>query len=647
MKSNRFFRIIALLVGLAVLLPLGGVRARLSEVTPLAVKFQLPWEQGKAWVALDGFDNGFKRLRNSPHHYLNGGAVDFTPYNGIQRGVDTSNFWVTAVAPGKVTEVGWCHLKLDHGNGWTSEYQFIANIQVKLGDAVYRNQRLAVIADGVRQPFCIPHVEDEIPHLHFSLRPTMRDIRFAGWLVEYLPLLNWTTFTKGNIKVGSYRPLMNLPDQQIVLRQAIEWNTLYHGSVDAFLYERWSLNLSDLTTFTVTVSPQTNGLSLLVFLLDTNGYEIISTDTGSIKTTQPAGQYFIQIIPKSGQGRYTLIANKEETPLPSGPYIYTEVEVPSIDIGQTTLTTVGLKNVPAEGYSSTEFTCTYDPAIVSISEITPTTLFGLDPAVAINGPQNGTFIVAIAGSHGNRANTSGAAFTYITTGLQAGQTTLECRARISKGDGVLTSIEYIPDTLTVRAPVPQPTPTATSSFWSTPTALPEPTQTPWPSPSPSLVPTETPIPTSTATPFASPTVLPDSPGTLTGQVSAFKPVTIHLYDSTDTLRDSILLGSDGIFGLQAPAGSYTVIATASGHLKALATVNLIAGQTTTLPATYLLAGDIDENQVIDQFDALTIGMNYNANTPQAADLNNDGIINVLDLELLAQNYRKPGPVWWR
>jgi hypothetical protein len=60
----------------------------------------------------------------------------------------------------------------------------------------------------------------------------------------------------------------------------------------------------------------------------------------------------------------------------------------------------------------------------------------------------------------------------------------------------------------------------------------------------------------------------------------------------------------------------------------------------------LLAGDIDGNNVIDQFDALTIGMSYNTATPAAADLNNDGTINVLDLELLAKNYRKTGPLPW-
>jgi hypothetical protein len=39
-------------------------------------------------------------------------------------------------------------------------------------------------------------------------------------------------------------------------------------------------------------------------------------------------------------------------------------------------------------------------------------------------------------------------------------------------------------------------------------------------------------------------------------------------------------------------------------------------------------------------------MSYNAATPPEADLNNDGVINVLDLELLASNYRISAPQNW-
>jgi len=65
-----------------------------------------------------------------------------------------------------------------------------------------------------------------------------------------------------------------------------------------------------------------------------------------------------------------------------------------------------------------------------------------------------------------------------------------------------------------------------------------------------------------------------------------------------------------------------------------------------LPTITLLAGDVDSNNEINQLDAMTVGMSYNTAEPPGADFNNDGIINVLDLELLARNYRKTGPVVW-
>ncbi len=105
--------------------------------------------------------------------------------------------------------------------------------------------------------------------------------------------------------------------------------------------------------------------------------------------------------------------------------------------------------------------------------------------------------------------------------------------------------------------------------------------------------------------------------------------------------------NEGSFQLSAPAGTYTLVAVANGFLSAQGSVTITSGSSVTQPTVTLLAGDIDNNNVIDQFDAMTIGMSYNTATPAAADLNNDGIINVLDLELLAQNYRKTGPIPWQ
>jgi hypothetical protein len=133
--------------------------------------------------------------------------------------------------------------------------------------------------------------------------------------------------------------------------------------------------------------------------------------------------------------------------------------------------------------------------------------------------------------------------------------------------------------------------------------------------------------------------------TITGQVLAGKPVTVSLYNTDNSLATSVTANSDGTFSFTAPAGTYTLVATASGYLSAQGSITPSLGS--TMPTISLPAGDIDKNNVIDQFDALTIGINYNTAIPSAADLNNDGVINVLDLELLARNYRRVGSLVWQ
>ena len=134
---------------------------------------------------------------------------------------------------------------------------------------------------------------------------------------------------------------------------------------------------------------------------------------------------------------------------------------------------------------------------------------------------------------------------------------------------------------------------------------------------------------------------------LSGQVIASKPVTISVYGANNVLITSVAASLNNSFAVTLSAGTYTVVASASGFLNAQGSFSVTSNLTTTLPIITLLAGDIDGNNAIDQFDALTIGMSYNASVPAAADLNGDGIINVLDLELLAGNYRETGPVVWQ
>src|SRR5215207_5800948 len=403
MKSRYLLRAICLLALLASFVPAGNVSALVSTAVPPVDMFQLPWEQGLAWVAIDGLDNGIKRPLSSSHNFTVGGAIDFAPHNNMVKGENTSTFWTTAAAAGTVVGTSSCHVILDHGNGWITQYQFLAKVQVKLGDAVSRNQRLGIIADGVRQQFCPGSVEPNVPHLHFMLRPTMRNATFAGWQVNYLPILNKTTFTKNGETLGLFKPLLNVMDSPATPTPTPSATTIPG---------------SETPTASVTPSP-----------------------------------------------------TRENSPTPTlfGPYVSTTVDPLSIFIGETAQATVRLNNVPAEGYTSAEFTCSFSANLVEVSNITVTELFGTDSVVAINGPQGNNFIVAIAGSNGNKATASGTVFTFDVKGLQVGETNLGCEARVSQGNNILTQIPSARTFLTVLSTEDTPTPNLTPG---TPTVLP-------------------------------------------------------------------------------------------------------------------------------------------------------------------------------
>lgn len=377
---------------------------------------------------------------------------------------------------------------------------------------------------------------------------------------------------------------------QIIIRSTTFWDAVFNGTVNANRYERWSLQLVEAENFTVSVITTSGTLTPDIYLLDANENQIAvangTLSNASLTTNQPAGDYFIQIQPHSGDGTYLMeITRVEQVVEPTASVVLNPA---SVVVGGTAVGTIMLTNVPAGGYASAEFTCTYNPALIQISNIADAGLFGSDPAVAIFGPANGSFVFAVAGSNGQRATADGAVFTFTVTALAAGSAEINCVARVSTG-GALTTIASIPVSLLIEEPT----------------------------------------------------------ATLNGTVHATKTVTVTLYRQDTTVEATATADANGNFTMTAPAGTYTVVASAPGFLKAQGNPVLTAGATKTMQTISLLAGDIDGNDVIDQFDALTIGMNYNLAAPTAADLNNDGTINVLDLELLAANYREAGALAWQ
>ena len=828
----------SLVVMLVSFIPLNQPAQAQTTLPPVDM-FQLPWDAGIAWVALDGFDDGSERAPGSPHNYRNGGAVDFAPRATMFTGEDTSNFWVTAAAAGTVTEISICHLKITHSGGWITEYQFLGNIQVHLGDTVARNQRLGIIADGLRYKYCPGYVEPNVPHVHFTLRPSMVGATFAGWQFKYNSFWNTTTFAKDGKIVTLYKPLLNVMSQPAPTPTPTGPTPTGQASATPTLGTTTTpgtpqpTNTTDPLATATSTGQATNTPDPFATATPT-GQATNTPDPFATATPTPAGQSTFTPDPfatatPTGQPTNTPDPFATATPTPFGSNVSTTVNPTSLMVGETTLATVSLNNVPAQGYTSAEFTCTFDPALVETSNITVTSLFGADSVAAINMPQDGTFIIAIAGTQGNRATTSGAAFTFDVTALQAGQATINCTARISTGNSALTPLPSSGAVLAIlSADTPTPTFTPTPAFTSTPAFTPTvppptttssgPTFTPppastatptvpadwltftnttygfqfkyppqgqivsggtdsftrinlpfaagtnlsekylevvvgqnvtecksplqtqdpgvtvtinginflkqtgaegaagslyqwvafstlrdgvcvslnfilhshnpgnfatpppvfdfaaesavfdqmvgtfaWLSQLPTSTPTigstpvESPTPGSTSTPaFTATPMVPMSPtpsggnGAITGQVTASKPVVINVYDTSTTLVATLQTQPDGSFQLEVPPGNYTVVASAPGFLPAQAAVpSLNPGVTRFLPLIALLAGDIDNNNVIDQFDAMTIGMNYNSATPAAADLNSDGTINVLDLELLAQNYRDTGPIVWQ
>jgi hypothetical protein len=234
---------------------------------------------------------------------------------------------------------------------------------------------------------------------------------------------------------------------------------------------------------------------------------------------------------------------------------------------------------------------------MEVSAVSVGDLFGPDAVSGMSGPQNGSFILAVAGSHGSRASDSGVAFTFHAKGLQAGSASIECQARVSEGLNTLQSIHSRSSTMTIAGVTPTPNVSGSAS--------------------------------------------------IDGQVLASKPVTIRLYNADNSIAATTTTNPDGSFHLTTTGGTYTITASAEGFLTAQGSVTAVNGSIVTEPTVSLIAGDIDSNSVIDQMDGLTIRMNYNNSTPSAADLNNDDTIDVLDLGIFAENYGQSGMQVWQ
>jgi len=287
--------------------------------------------------------------------------------------------------------------------------------------------------------------------------------------------------------------------------------------------------------------------------------------------------------------------------------------------------------------------CTVNSAVLTGQTRTNGTIFTTSNSFILDSnPQpNGTW--SLSGSLLNPApafNGSATAFTLTYKVAGVGSSPINCTAMAVDADGNPVTVNVVNGSFSATVPATAtPIPTGTPI---PPTATP--TNTPVP---PTATPTSTPVPP-TNTPIP-PTAVPTT-GTISGTVKYEKrssqagiSATLLTGGANGASAGQVTTSADGAFQFaNITAGAYAVKMVASGHLSTIYTFTLGAGGV-GLNTVTLLAGNADDNGVIDLADAGMIGANYKGTVPPypaSADFNADGVINLVDLVLVGKNFGK-------
>ncbi|HHU76180.1 MAG TPA: S8 family serine peptidase [Firmicutes bacterium] len=130
--------------------------------------------------------------------------------------------------------------------------------------------------------------------------------------------------------------------------------------------------------------------------------------------------------------------------------------------------------------------------------------------------------------------------------------------------------------------------------------------------------------------------------------SAARETTLNFF-SPDTGENYLVtsLAQNGTYGIDLPLGNYTLIAACKRHLTATRDVELSKTGQLSLAPIKLHVGDLNDDNKIDLADLTILSLAYHTrpgdkNWNPLADLNGDGFINNLDLNLLIQNYGMKG-----
>ena len=194
------------------------------------------------------------------------------------------------------------------------------------------------------------------------------------------------------------------------------------------------------------------------------------------------------------------------------------------------------------------------------------------------------------------------------------------------------------DSVATPVPTDEPTPKPTDEPTAVPTAVPTDEPTPKPTDEPTPEPTSSPTPQPDMAAVSGQVVLAGRSGSNWSGATA----------KINSVEQTATTNANGNFEIaNVPAGLHTVSADAPGYLSAVCSeVNVTAPQIVLSPVS-LLAGDINDDDVVDIVDATIVGTSFGqTGSDVPADITLDEIVDIFDIVLVSVNYGEKGPKNW-
>jgi outer membrane biosynthesis protein TonB len=349
------------------------------------------------------------------------------------------------------------------------------------------------------------------------------------------------------------------------------------------------------------------------------------------------------------------------TPLPSDRNVSLLFEGPSsVKPGENFTVKVIVQNVSDPGLYGVQFEINYDPSKVLVNNLALNS--NLSFVVRDNIDNTTGNMLVVASKYGRVAGLTGDVILLTFNATAIGDSGFAAfnieNAKFSDSQAVAFNVAVSDYKITID---PEPTPQPTTVPTDEPTPKPtEPTVEPTvePTSEPTTEPTVEPTVEPTIEPTVEPTPKPTSSPTpepgmaaVSGQIILTGRSDNNWSGATaniNSVEQTALTGATGSFEIDNVAtGLHTVSADAPGYLSAVCSEATVTAPQTVLAPVTLLAGDINDDDLVDIADATIIGTSFGQTGPNIpADITQDEIVDIFDIVLGSVNYGEKGPQAW-